>query len=274
MYNAKMKYRFLQQSTGPTKIYIYDDITAQGDFNWDTWEYNQSETSANHFVDLLSEIPDGGELELHINSYGGEVKEGVAIYSLLKQKDCKKTCYIDCFAYSVAYVIAMACDKIVMGPGTSIMIHDMWTVAAGNARELRKQADDLDVLMESNRKIFLERCNLTEDKLIEMMQAETILGPDKCLEYGFCDDVRGGAADLTQINQLNEKRFSQLKQEYGRQQTLLQYSKEFYQLSHQQKQPEEPEKPVPETGTEEQPIQKESKENKALNMLGAFFNAF
>lgn len=78
----------------------------------------------------------------------------------------------DGFAYSIASVICMACDKIIMGPGTSMLIHNMAMSVYGDAQMLRKCADDLDVLMESNRKIYMERAkNLTEEQLIEMMEA-------------------------------------------------------------------------------------------------------
>jgi hypothetical protein len=78
-----------------------------------------------------------------------------------------------------------------MNLGTSALVHNMWTIVAGNANDLRKEADALDKLMESNRQIFLDACGgkLTEEKLMELMDAETFLTPDECLEYGFIDEV-------------------------------------------------------------------------------------
>lgn len=73
--------------------------------------------------------------------------------------------------------------------GTTALIHEPWVTASGNARELRKTADDLDVLTASNRKIFLERSNLDEQKLADMMTAETFLTPEDCLQYGLIDKV-------------------------------------------------------------------------------------
>ena len=106
---------------------------------------------AQFFRKALAEIPDSATVELHINSYGGSVKEGIAIYNQLKQKKCKEiVAYVDGFAYSVASVIMQAADRRIMGLGTSLLIHNMWLSVAGNAAELRKAADDLDVLMESN----------------------------------------------------------------------------------------------------------------------------
>lgn len=215
MDKRKMMFRQEKNESGATKIYIYDDITAQGPFNWETWEYDESETSAKYFISLLNSIPDGSDIELHINSCGGEVKEGVAIYNLLKAKQANKVCHIDCFAYSVAYVVALGCDKIIMHRGSTILLHNMWCTCSGNADQLRKVADDLDELMAANRQIFLEKCNLGEDELIEMLDNETILSPDEALKYGFCDEVDSqelvpAKEGANQFKQMYEQLISQM----------------------------------------------------------------
>ena len=226
----KMMFRQEKNDSGTTKIYIYDNITVQGPFNWETWEYDESETSAKHFISLLDSIPDGSDIELHINSYGGEVKEGVGIYNLLKAKQANKICHIDCFAYSVAYVIALGCDKIIMHRGSTILLHNMWLTCSGNATQLRKAADDLDEMMAANRQIFLEKCNLSEDELIEMLDKETILSPDEALKYGFCDEVDSqqlvpaeeGASQFKQM-------YEQLTSQMNSQKSLSLMAAEFIQ---------------------------------------------
>ena len=204
-----ISYCFQKGEGNAHKLYIYDDVTQYGTFNWSTWEYEESETSAKYFRDQLADIPDTDTIELHINSGGGSVKEGVAIYTQLRQKASKKIGYVDGVAYSVAFLILQASDERVMGIGTSALIHNMWMSVAGNAKELRKAADDLDILMESNRKVFLERSNLEEQRLIEMMEAETFLTPDQCLEYGFIDKI-----DSYQANDgdVQEKLMQQVRQ--------------------------------------------------------------
>lgn len=263
--NLKMMYRLHQEADKKKNIiYLYDNITAKGDFNWDIWQYDESETSAKHFIELLQKIPDNETIELHINSYGGEVKEGVAIYNMLKQKPCKKVCYVDGFAYSVASIICMACDHIIMGLGTSMLIHNMWLTATGNAEQLRKTADDLDVLMASNRQIYLSRAkNLTEEQLIEMMDKETYLTPEQCMEYGFCDEISESVPDENNINQCHAERLLQLQRELNSQKTLQQYMQQFISISSSE-------------GTNSKLKQeKELKpiESKALHMMSAFFNA-
>lgn len=207
-----ISYCFQKGEGNRHKLYIYDDVTAYGTFNWSTWEYEESETSAKYFRDHLETIPETDTIELHINSNGGSVKEGVAIYTQLKQKNCKKIGYVDGVAYSVAFLILQACDERIMGLGTSALVHNMWMNVSGNAKELRKAADDLDVLMESNRKVFLERSSLGEQQLSEMMEAETFLTPDQCLEYGFIDKVDSYQADEKDIQ---ERLMEQVQQLYG-----------------------------------------------------------
>lgn len=255
MEKSKTKFRF-EQKAGENvyKLYIYDNVTAYGEWNWETWEYDDAETSAKHFRKELEEIPETAEIELHINSYGGDVKEGVAIYNLLKQHGAHKTCYVDGFAYSIASVICLACDKIIMGLGTSMLIHNMAMYVYGNAETLRKSADDLDVLMESNRKIYMERAkNLTEEELADMMDKETYLTPEQCLEYGFCDEIGNYQADQGRINQQATEKVRQLQQQLNAVQSFRQEMKQFVQIKQ-----EEP----------------KGSEKKALKMVNAFFSAF
>ena len=179
------------QAEDKTMLYIYDDVTEFGDWNWERWDYDESETSAKHFRDQLQSIPDGQEIELHINSNGGSVKEGVAIYNLLKQKNAHKTGIVDGVAHSVAFLILQACDTRKMCLGSTALIHEMWMTCSGNAAQLRKYADDLEDMMEANRQVFLERATISEEELIRLMEAETYLTPDKALKYGLIDEIAG-----------------------------------------------------------------------------------
>lgn len=64
------------------KLYLYDEVKAKGDFNWETYKYDDAETSAKHFQEILEQVGDGDTIELYINSDGGSVKEGTAIFTL------------------------------------------------------------------------------------------------------------------------------------------------------------------------------------------------
>lgn len=239
----QIKYCFQKEDGNVHKLYIYDDVSAYGRFNWSTWEMDESETSAKYFRDQLELIPETDTIELHINSNGGSVKEGVAIYNQLKQKDCHKVGYVDGVAYSIAFVILQACDERVMGVGTSALIHEMWVDVSGNAKELRKMADDLDVLMESNRQIFLEKSTLEEQQLIEMMEAETFLTPDQCLEYGLIDKV-GDYNTQTTGQEDAEEHLRQMKELVEQQKAFKEQLAQMHQETKAN--PEPPAPPAPE----------------------------
>lgn len=191
-----MKYRFEPKQLGEKTVhllYFYDDITARGSFNWETWSWDESETSAKYIRDRLAEIPAGEDIEVHINSRGGEVGEGVTIYNILRQKaqeGNRIVCYVDGYCYSVAVDIAMGADEIHMGLGTSMLVHFPWVACSGNAKGLRQMADHLDALGDAAVQLYMNRAkNITEEELRDLMEKETVLTPEKCLEYGFCDAV-------------------------------------------------------------------------------------
>lgn len=226
------KYCFRQEAgSNVHQLYIYDDVSEYGTFDWWTWEYKESETSAEYFRKALAEIPETDTIELHINSYGGSVKEGVAIYNQLKQKKCKEiVAYVDGFAYSIASIILQAADRRVMGLGTSLLIHNMWLCVAGNAEDLRKAADDLDVLMESNRQIYMEKINITEDELIEMLNAETYLTPQQAVEMGFADEINTStnAGEGSMVEQM-QKQLSQMRRTMTEQKAFKAELQQFFQ---------------------------------------------
>jgi len=170
------------------KLYINDVIEGDG------W-YTKSETGANYFADKLSEVPEDATLEIHINSDGGDVYEATAIYNLLKQHKATKVGIVDGHAFSAAAFILQACDERVMLDGTTMLVHNAWTFAIGNAKELRKVADDLDTVMESNRKLFLQKCKLSEDELMKLMDEDKIISAEKALEYGFTDRIGSNTAE-------------------------------------------------------------------------------
>ena len=123
---------------------------------------------------------------------GGSVSEGVAIFNQLRRYKDKVTAYIDGFACSIASVIPMAASKVVMSETAMLMIHNPWTFAMGNAKELRKTAEDLDKVRDGCIiPAYKAKCGdkLTDEKLIEMLDNETFINSTEALEYGFCDEI-------------------------------------------------------------------------------------
>ena len=232
---------------GVLELYIYGDVEAET-FNWEAWRYEPSENSAQHFREELAKYPDASEIRIYINSYGGSVFEGTAIYNQLKRHPAHKTVYVDGFACSIASVIAMAGDEVVMPRNTMMMIHNMWSCVCGNAAELRKAADDLDIINDAGRQAYLAKAGdkLTEAKLAEMMDAETWLTAAQCVEYGLADRLADQDADMSKASAILQKVNTGLEQR-------LHYQKELAaQLRELVKQPSSAttEDPEPQQGAE------------------------
>ena len=133
----------------------------------------------------------GNEINVHINSYGGDLFEGIAIKNFLLNRPEKINVYIDGIAASAASVIAMAGDRIVMPSDAQMMIHNPWTYTMGNAKELRKTADDLDKAQTSLEKSYLNRFKGTEDELKTLLDEETYLTADEAVLFGLADVIDG-----------------------------------------------------------------------------------
>ncbi len=227
----------LKQAIEPNtlELYIYGDV--EGDY-YDWWNNREvkSETSANFFREELAKYPNATQINIYINSYGGSVFEGTAIYNQLKRHPAQKTIRIDGFACSVASVIAMA-GNVIMPRNAMMFIHNALNSAWGNSKQLRKAADDLDVIMQGNRQAYLEKSNgkISEEKLIELLEAETWLTAQQCFEYGFCDEVLGQEVDLTAANQMLQQMNKTLEQQLSYNKAL---SAQFKELAPIQKTPE------------------------------------
>jgi ATP-dependent Clp protease protease subunit len=164
-------------------IFIYGDI--------ERYKWIEEDTTATSFKEDLDALGDVSTINLYINSPGGSVFEGVAIHNMLKRHDAKINVYVDALAASIASVIAMAGDTIVMPKNSMMMIHNAWTIAVGNATALRKKADDLDRISSSSKQSYLQKAGdkLTDEKLQEMLDAETWLSADEAYQFGLCDVV-------------------------------------------------------------------------------------
>ena len=163
-------------------INIYGDITSY------PWE-EHGDVSAVNLSKRLEELGEVSKIHVYINSYGGEVAEGLAIYNALKRHKAKVTTYCDGFAASIASVIFMAGDKRVMSEASLLMVHNAWTCGIGNAAELRKQADDLDKITKASIEAYKSHSKLSEDEIKALLDAETWILPDEALEYGFATKV-------------------------------------------------------------------------------------
>ena len=137
-----------------------------------------------------------GDLTVHLNSPGGDVFAGVAIYNALKDYTKGKVVVkVDGLAASIASVVAMAGDEIIMSPGSMMMIHNPWSIGVGSSDELRKAADTLDQIKDSILPIYTDRSGLSEDEVKDLMDAETWMTAEKAVELGFADTVQKATKD-------------------------------------------------------------------------------
>lgn len=156
------------------EILIYQDI---GESFWgDT-------ISANDVKDQLADMQ--GDITVRINSAGGSVFDGFAIYNLLKQHDGEITVKVDALAASAASVIAMAGDVIEMADNALMMIHQPWTLALGDAEDMRKTGELLDKIRDSIVTTYQSKSDLDTETIEAMMVEETWFNADEAIENGF-----------------------------------------------------------------------------------------
>lgn len=173
-----MKYDFKNEVDSAT-LKIYDYI---GDDGWG------GGVTVQDVQDQLAEA-DMKPLNVYINSYGGEVFEGFAIYNTLKRYKGFKTVYIDGIAASIASVIAMAGDKVVMNMASMLMIHNAIGGCYGNAEDMKKVVSALEQINEVIRDVYKARTNMEDDALKTLMDNETFMTAKECVDYGFADEI-------------------------------------------------------------------------------------
>lgn len=146
------------------------------------------EVTPQAFRDELKTIS-GNKLTVIINSGGGDVWAGVSIHDALKEFDGEVTVKVSGLAASIASVIAMAGDKILISPGSTMMIHRASMLAMGNADDLSKAIQMLETVEDGIVSIYADRTGQTRDAVKEMLDAETWMSAEKAVELGFADQV-------------------------------------------------------------------------------------
>lgn len=189
----KNEFKLKNEENGPAKVFLYGTVGGYYDG-----------FSLRTIQNALKEI-DSDEIELHINSYGGDLFEGIAIKNLLRSRDEKITIYIDGIAASAASIVAMAGNEIIMPSDSQLMIHNPWTVAFGNAKELHKVADDLEKMQSSLEKTYIDRFVGTEDELRKLLDEETYLTAEECVVFGLADKIDSEENDNQADDEISAK---------------------------------------------------------------------
>jgi ATP-dependent protease ClpP protease subunit len=192
-------YEITNKAEAPAaEVFLYDEIGGYG-------------IDASQFINELSQI-EADELTVHINSVGGEVFAGFAIYQALKDHRANVTVHVDALAASIASVIAQAGDRVVMARNAEMMIHDGMVATMGNAAELRRAVDTLDRVSNNIASVYAERAGGEAEQWRNAMLAETWYSAEEAVAAGLADEVapatkRGSrnAADLRIFNYAGRK---------------------------------------------------------------------
>ncbi len=144
--------------------------------------------SADDFRDVLKDH-DGSDVTIHLDSQGGVVSEGLAMYNAIMQHEGNVTIHIDTIAASIATVICAAADNVIINSNAKFMVHRCWTQAMGNCKDFRSTADIMEMMDKDIAATYVERTGKDEAEVIAMMDAETWMSADDALAHGFVDSV-------------------------------------------------------------------------------------
>lgn len=172
------RYAVRALADGEAEIQIYDEIGWWG-------------ITARQFLNDLRALGSVNKITVCINSPGGDVFDGIAIHNALRNHAAEITVRVDGLAASIASVIAMAGDKVVMPSNAMMMIHDPWTIAMGNGDDMRKVADALDKMADALVSSYVGKSGMKPDRVREMMREETWLTAAEAVALGLADEIQG-----------------------------------------------------------------------------------
>ncbi len=129
------------------------------------------------------------DVVVNINSPGGDMFEGIAIYNMLREHDAKVTVNVMGWAASAASIIAMAGDEIRVGLGTFVMVHNAWGGVVGNRHDFADAAKVFEGFDSAIADIYEARTGLARAEIVKLMDDETFMGPSDAVKNGFADMV-------------------------------------------------------------------------------------
>lgn len=179
--NGRSWYRINAKDEGKATLYIYDAIGFFG-------------IEANQLVQEIDQL-EADEITLRINSPGGDVFDGAAIYNALDRHPATIHAKIDGLAASMASLIALTGDTIEMADNAFYMIHKPWGIALGNADEMRAEADLLDKIEGTAVTAYSRKSGMDADEIARLLAAETWYSAEEAREAGFIDKISGASDD-------------------------------------------------------------------------------
>lgn len=200
------KYFQMKATNNVAQIDIFGEIVGEKWFD--------EETSAVSFRDALKGLGDVSTINLSINSGGGSVFDGIAIYNMLKSHKATVDVYVEGLAASIASVIAMAGDTITMRSGSMLMIHRPFTMLQGNAEEMRKAADTLEKMGDNIVNIYSDRTGIQAEKIQQIMSDETWLSAEEAVEQGWATKLDKKEAVMNSVPKEILGRFSNVPKNF------------------------------------------------------------
>lgn len=176
----------IRQAENEATIYLYGDITADGE---------DAGTSASRFVRQLETL-EADTIHVHIDSYGGAVSEGWAIYNALLRHPAKINTYGDGFVASAALFPFLAGDNRYASNLSAYYLHEVFACACGYADDLRAAAYDAEKMTGIGIRAFVDRAGMREETVRELMQNEVWLTPEQALEYHIATAITADASGL------------------------------------------------------------------------------
>lgn len=191
MSEPKKYWEFKNKTDKEAELYLYIEIAS--------WGGGYSAHSAQSFKDELDALGNIEKLTIFMNCEGGDVFEGVAIRNMLQRKSYQKVAYVDGLAASIASDILTACDYVYMYQNTMQMVHNAWGTCRGYADEMEQYATTLRKISQNIKQDYINRSNgkLDEETITKLMDAESWLSAQECLNYGLCDEVINQSMSIT-----------------------------------------------------------------------------
>jgi ATP-dependent protease ClpP protease subunit len=163
------------------ELLVYDVI---GENFWDG-----GGVTVQSVADAIKSAGNFDRIALRVNSPGGSCFEGVAIYNLIRGQGKPVDVYVDGLAASAAATIAMCGDKVSVGVGAMIMVHNAASFMYGDANAMRKEADVLDKVSQTVGEIYAKKSGKTSEKIKSLMDAETWMSAQEAIDLGFADEL-------------------------------------------------------------------------------------
>lgn len=188
-------------------VFILGEITS--------WAYEEfGEMSSVLFKEKLDAVGDVSTIHLYVNSPGGSVFEGITIANMLKRHKARVIGHVEALAASIASNIIASCDEVRMPSNAMLMIHNAMGGLFGNAKELRKYADDLDRINEMQVETYMAKIGekTPEEEIRRLMDEETWISAQYAFDLGLCDVVEGANEMAASLTKEQTKHFKNVPQ--------------------------------------------------------------